>query len=92
MESCSCYSILKSDPLYEAVNGRDTMNGRTPLLEACLMNRDNVVVTLINSRLKAGMFSHAAMKLQTRAYFLSHSQTLHNMFYINNSGSLAPFI
>ena len=39
---------------YEVVNVRDTRYGRTPLLEACLMNRLRVVNALVNSKLQAG--------------------------------------
>ena len=40
---------------YEVVNVRDKKHGRTPLLEACLMNRFSIVDGLVNSKLQAGM-------------------------------------
>ena len=39
---------------HKVVNGHDSKYGRTPLLEACLMNRERVVSALINS-MNAGM-------------------------------------
>lgn len=38
----------------ELVNSHDSKNGRTPLLEACLMNRKDVVISLIEN-MNAGM-------------------------------------
>lgn len=70
--------VLNCDKPEEIVNGRDKKFGRTPLLEACLMNRKRIIHELVE--MQAGMWLSFPMIFIADGLCLINRHNCHRLY------------